>query len=324
MKILVTGGAGFIGSHIADALLQQGMEVVVVDNLSTGCRQNMSPSVTFYSVSIIDKRLRQVFKRERPDFVIHHAAQTVVTRSVQDPIFDARTNVLGSLNILDNCVNFNVKKIVYASSCAIYGSPHYIPIDEGHPLNPISPYGVSKQVVEKYLHVYHTVYGLDYCALRYSNVFGPRQNPAGEAGVVAIFTRQMLSGQQPKIFGDGNKTRSYVYVDDIVQANIRALRSGSCGIYNIGTAKETSDQLIFDLIREYVAYNGTARYVEERPGEIGRMCLDCTRAAAELGWRPLTTLEDGLAATVRSYGDSRGGSQYVSAGAGALLAGASA
>lgn len=303
MKVLVTGGAGFIGSHIVDALLEEDNEVVIVDNLSTGFRQNVNPRATFYPVSIVDRRLKHIFKVEQPDVVIHEAAQTVVTRSVREPVYDAQVNIIGSINLLDNCVNFKVKKVVYASSCAIYGAPQYIPIDEDHPLNAISPYGVSKQTVERYLFAYNNIFGLNYCALRYSNVFGPRQNAAGEAGVIAIFTRQMLSGKQPKIYGNGDKTRSYVYVKDVVAANMLALKSESCGVFNIGTSAETSDQRIFDLVSHFCLYDGIPKYMDERPGEIRRMCLDATRASQVLGWVPATNIEEGIANTVSSYRD---------------------
>ena len=300
MKILVTGGAGFIGSHIVDKLLEQGIEVTVVDNLATGSRRNINPGASFYQSSILDKKLTHIFKVERPDTVIHEAAQTCVTRSLNDPVYDARTNILGAIRVLQNCIKFNVHKIVYASSCAIYGTPRYIPLDEGHPLSAISPYGVSKQTVEKYLDVYRNNYGLDYCALRYSNVYGPRQSPAGEAGVVAIFSYQMLSGQRPRIYGKGDKTRSYIYVDDIVAANLLAVNTNASGIFNIGTPEETTDQQIFDVVSRRCAYKGNPVYLDERPGEIRRICLDSSKALKELGWSPRTKLEDGIALTVDS------------------------
>lgn len=300
MKILVTGGAGFIGSHIADALLRDNHEVVVVDNLSTGCRANVPAGTVFYQASILDRRIRHIFKIEKPEIVFHEAAQTVVTRSVREPVFDARTNILGSLNLLDACVHFGVRKVIYASSCAAYGTPRYIPLDEAHPLDAMSPYGVSKQTVERYLKTYRDIHGLEYCALRYSNVYGPRQNTAGEAGVVAIFTRQMLSHQRPRIYGDGSKTRSYVYVGDVVRANLLAMERGQ-GIFNIGTGEETTDRRMFDLISLYCGYDEQPEYVPERPGEIRRMLLDCRSARQELGWEPWTGLEEGLERTVAAY-----------------------
>jgi len=301
LKVLVTGGAGFIGSHIVDELLKEGNDVVIVDNLATGFHHNLNPAATFYPVSIADRKLKKIFKLERPDAVIHEAAQTVVTRSVHDPIYDAQVNILGSINLLNNCVSFNVSKVVYASSCAVYGTPNYVPLDEDHTLNALSPYGVSKQAVEKYLYTYHNTHGLNYCALRYSNVYGPRQNGSGEAGVVAIFIRQMLSGQQPKIYGNGSKTRSYVYVGDVVTANMLALKSGASGVFNIGTSEETSDQRIFNLISSFCVYDSPPRYVDERPGEIRRMCLDTSRASEVLGWTAAMTLEAGIAITVNSH-----------------------
>jgi len=301
MKVLVTGGAGFIGSHIVDALIEHGIDPVVVDNLSTGFLYNVNPKAAFYEVNIIDRKLSHIFKTECPDVVIHEAAQTDVSRSVRDPLYDAKVNILGSINVLENCIKYNVKKIIYASSCAIYGTPEFVPLTEEHPLNSISPYGVSKQTVEKYLYAYHNTYGIEYCALRYSNVYGPRQNPGGEAGVVAIFTRQMLSGQQPKIYGKGDKTRSYVFVGDIVKANMLALNTGKSGVFNIGTTQETTDQEIYDLISLACAYKGIPRFVEERPGEIRRMCLDASKAFNDLGWSPSMRLEEGIAKTVKAY-----------------------
>jgi UDP-glucose 4-epimerase len=299
LKILVTGGAGFIGSHIVDALLEEDLPVTVIDNLSTGFGHNINPKAEFHRIDINSKHdLHQVFKLEKPDIVIHQAAQTVVTRSLDDPIFDARTNIMGSLNILKNCVEFKVNKVVYASSSAIYGTPQYVPVDENHALNPISPYGVSKQTVEGYLHVYHKVYGVDYCALRYSNVYGPRQNSSGEAGIVAIFTHQMLAGIQPNIYGDGSKTRGYVYVSDIVRANILAMKSDRVGVYNIGTSKATTDQQIFDMVSSRAGYSGVPRYQSERPGEIRQMCLDSSRAYADLGWVPEVELEEGISRVI--------------------------
>jgi UDP-glucose 4-epimerase len=304
LKVIVTGGAGFIGSHIVDALLENGNEVAIIDNLSKGFHHNLNPAATFYPVSITDSvKLKRIFKLEQPDVVIHEAAQTVITRSIRNPIYDARNNILGSLNIVDNCVHFGVKKIIYASTCAVYGIPIYVPVDEDHPLNAISPYGVSKQTVERYLYAYHDMFGLNYCVLRYSNVYGPRQDAAGgEAGVVSIFTHQMRSGLQPKIYGDGSKTRDYIYVKDVVRANLLAMESKETGIYNIGTNVETSDQHIFDLVSHFCSYdNAAVMYVEERQGEIKRICLDNSRACRLLGWKPDTSLEDGIANTVNSY-----------------------
>ncbi|MDO8690820.1 MAG: NAD-dependent epimerase/dehydratase family protein, partial [Dehalococcoidia bacterium] len=219
MKVLVTGGAGFIGSHVVDGLIAQGHRVVVVDNLSTGSRDNLNPQAFFYEVDIRSPQLVEVFAQERPDLVDHHAAQMSVNRSVQNPREDAEINVLGSLNVIECCRNFGVKKVVYISTGgAMYGEPQYLPCDEAHPINPLSPYGVTKHNAEHYLFTYRHLYGLNYTVLRYPNVYGPRQDPLGEAGVVAIFTGKMLEGQQAVINGSGEQERDFVYVADLVEA----------------------------------------------------------------------------------------------------------
>jgi len=302
MKILVTGGAGFIGSHVVDALVERGNEVAVVDNLATGFRKNLNPKAGFYQLSIGDKELAQVFERERPQMVNHQAAQTVVTRSTAEPLFDAEQNILGSLNVILNCLKFGVRKIVYASSGgAIYGETGNRPADESHPVAALSPYGVSKHAVEHYLQLYGNDAGLDYVVLRYANVYGQRQNPEGEGGVVAIFARQMLAGEQPTIFGAGDKTRDYVHVSDVVAANLLALEKGSRSIYNIGTGVETPDQQVFDTMAAILGYRGPPRYAPVRQGEILRSCLECSKAQRELGWRPRLALEEGLQKTIAWY-----------------------
>ena len=298
MKILVSGGAGFIGSHLVDALVGLGHQVVVVDNLSSGLRQNINPGAKFYQVSIRDQELATIFEQERPQLVYHHAAQINVRRSADNPILDAEENILGSLNVITNCLRSGVKKIIYASTGgAIYGEAEYLPADEKHQINPISQYGVSKHAVEHYLYLYGAVYGLEYVILRYSNVYGPRQNSRGEAGVVAIFAAQMLSGERPTIFGRGDKTRDYVYVSDVVQANILALERGKNAIYNIGTGVETSDQQIFDTLAEVLGYKGDPIYAPYRKGEIYRICLDRSKAQEDLGWSPRVSLKEGIAET---------------------------
>lgn len=302
MKVLVTGGAGFIGSHLVDALVESGHEVVVVDNLSTGFEHNINPKARFYRLSIGDNELERVFEQERPQVVSHHAAQTVVTRSVAEPIFDAEQNILGSLNVILNCLRFGVSKLVYASSGgAVYGEPQYLPVDEKHMINPISQYGISKHTVEHYLYLYSVLHGLNCVVLRYSNVYGPRQNPKAEAGVVAIFAGNMLNGEQPTIFGSGDKTRDYIFVSDVVTANILAMESGKKEIYNIGTGKETSDQEVFDTMAEVLGYRGTAHYAPVRKGEIQRICLDYTKAMKELGWLPRVGFGEGIRRAVEYY-----------------------
>ncbi|HZY10966.1 MAG TPA: NAD-dependent epimerase/dehydratase family protein, partial [Bacteroidota bacterium] len=224
MNILVTGGAGFIGSHVADACISSGHSVFIIDDLSMGKREYLNSNAKFLKMDIRDEKVREVFQKEKFDVLIHHAAQMDVRKSVDDPLFDASVNIVGTLNLLENCRSSGVRKFIFASTGgAIYGEQDYFPADETHPVRPCSPYGVSKLSIEKYLNYYHVVYGLNYICLRYANVYGPRQNPHGEAGVVAIFTSKMLSGDQPVINGNGKQTRDYVYVEDVVRANLSAL-----------------------------------------------------------------------------------------------------
>jgi UDP-glucose 4-epimerase len=302
LKVIVTGGAGFIGSNLVDALVERGDEVVVIDNLSTGRRENLNPHIKFYETSIGDPGLADIFEKEKPDIVCHHAAQIDLRRSVNEPLFDAEVNILGSLNVIVNSIRSGVGKFVYASTGgAIYGEPQYLPVDEKHPINPVSQYGVSKHTVEHYLHLYALQGELNYVALRYPNVYGSRQNPFGEAGVIAIFAGQMLHGEQPTIFGPGDKTRDYTHVSDIVEANILAIERGRNLICNIGTGVETSDQDIFDAIARALGYSSSPIYTSVRPGEIQRICLDWSKAEQELGWSPKTTLKDGIAKTVAYF-----------------------
>jgi len=302
MKILVTGGAGFIGSHIVDALIEQGHQVVVIDNLATGFLENINPNAKFYKMSICSTELTSIFEQERPEIVYHQAAQMAVTKSVDEPTFDAQENILGSLNVILNCARSGVSKIIYASSGgAVYGEPQYLPADEKHPINPLSPYGISKHTVEHYLHLYGIQYGLNYVVLRYSNVYGPRQNPKGEAGVVAIFAGQMFRGEKSTIFGPGDKTRDYTHVSDIVRANLLAMEQGNNAIYNIGTGVETSDREMFDTLAEVLNYSGDPTYAPIRSGEIYRICLDATKAQKELGWQAQFSLKEGLLQAVSYY-----------------------
>lgn len=300
-NILVTGGAGFIGSHVADALIGQGHKVTIVDNLCTGSISNINPKARFYQLSICDRGLERVFEQEKPQVVIHKAAQTVVARSEADPAFDAEQNILGSLNVILNCLKFGVIKIVYASSAAVYGDPGYNPVDEKHPLNPLSAYGISKHTIEHYLQLYGTQYGLNYVALRYSNVYGPRQNPKSEAGVVAIFASQMLKGERPTIYGTGDKTRDYIHVSDVVAANLRSIEVNVNSIYNISTGIETSDQEIFNRLAGILGYEDAPKYAPVRKGEIYRICLECLKAKDGLDWRPRIALAEGLSTTVTFY-----------------------
>lgn len=299
MKILVTGGAGFIGSHVVDRYIEEGHKVAVVDNLSTGFERNLNPKATFYKVDICDRKLGEVFEKEKLDIVNHHAAQMDVRKSTKDPVFDAQVNILGSLNLIASCVNHGVKKLIYASTGgAVYGEPDYRPVDEKHPIRPLSQYGISKHTVEHYLVLYSAHHNLKYTVLRYPNVFGPRQNPWGEAGVVAIFTRQLLEGEQATIFGDGTKTRDYTYISDVVESNILSLKKGDNQILNIGMGKEASDQEIYDGVARVLDSQAKPKYASVRPGEINHICLDAHKAAEELNWAPKVSFEDGLKMTV--------------------------
>jgi UDP-glucose 4-epimerase len=304
MRVLVTGGAGFIGSHVVDALVKEGHSVAVVDDLSMGKREQVHPAARFYRADIRDRQaLEEVFRIERPEVVNHHAAQVDLRRSMSEPSFDASVNILGSLLLIELSLTCKVRKFIDISSGgAVYGEPQQLPVDERHPIRPMSAYGVSKYTVEQYLRLFDGA-GLDCTILRYANVYGPRQDPAGEAGVVAIFSRQMLAGERPTIFGDGTKTRDYVYVGDVVAANLLAMteKLASGRSYNIGLGREVSDRQIFELVRSAVGATLEPILASKRPGEIERICLDASLAKAELGWEPAISLEEGMARTVAFY-----------------------
>lgn len=306
MKVLVTGGAGFIGSHAVDLYIERGYEVVVVDDLSTGREKNLNPQATFYKLDIRNQELAKVFERERPDFVNHHAAQIDVRRSVAQPIFDADVNILGSLNLLECARQFEVKRVIYISTGgAVYGEPVYLPCDEEHPISPISPYGASKYAVEQYLYMYYLNFGLEYTVLRYPNVYGPRQNSQGEAGVVAIFTSQMLAGRQAIINGDGEQERDFVYVEDCAEANLLATTSKAPqGVYNLGSSKGVSVNELFAILKKLTNYQAGPLYGPEKVGETKRIYLSAEKARRELGWAPATRLESGLEKTVVYYQES--------------------
>ena len=300
MKILITGGAGFIGSNVADRYLELGHGVIIVDNLVTGQRENIPKKAKFYQVDICDAdEITRIFNKEKPEIVNHHAAQMDVRKSVEDPIYDATVNVLGSLNLLQNCVQNKTGKFIFASTGgAIYGEQDYFPADEKHPLRPLSPYGITKLTTEKYLYFYHLTYGLNYTVLRYANVYGPRQNPHGEAGVVAIFSERILTGRQPIINGDGLQTRDYVYVGDVVKANQLVLNNGDNSIYNIGTGIETNVNELFTNIVRSAGRNVPEKHGEAKPGEQKRSVLDSARIAEELKWKLSVPLAEGIQNTV--------------------------
>jgi UDP-glucose 4-epimerase len=301
MKILVTGGAGFIASHIVDAFLREGHEVFVVDDLSSGRMENINPKATFYQVDIRDREdLEKIFSLLRPDIVDHHAAQINVRRSVEDPAYDAEINIVGTINILELSRKYKVKRVIFASTGgAIYGEVNGL-ADESTPALPISPYGVSKRSVEIYLNYYNAVFDLDYVALRYANVYGPRQDPFGEAGVVAIFSERIISGKPCIVYGDGEQTRDYVYVMDVVDANIRAL-TGPTGIYNIGTSIETSVNQLIEVLRDVSGRSFPVIYDTPRQGEVRRIALSYKRANESLGWRPQTSLREGIRETFHYF-----------------------
>ncbi len=304
MKILVTGGAGFIGSHIVDAYITLGHEVVVVDNLITGQRKNLNPQAKFYELDIRFAELRDLVAAEAPDIINHQAAQMNIRQSVIAPCFDAENNILGSINLLEAACAAKVQHFIFASSGgAIYGEHDYLPADEDHPLRPLSPYGIAKLAIEKYLDYYRVVQGLYSISLRYANVYGARQNPKGEAGVIAIFCEKLLRGESPTINGNGFQTRDYIYIDDVVQANILALdyRSDDVHIFNIGTSLETHLNDIFALLKDIIKLDIQSLYGEAKLGEQMRNVLDIKRAAAYLGWKPQVSLAKGLRYTLAAY-----------------------
>jgi UDP-glucose 4-epimerase len=306
MKVLVTGGAGFIGSHVAEACLAAGHDVAVVDDLSTGRREHLHPQARFYQCDIRGPGLDEVFARERPQVVSHQAARANVRESLEKPLLYAEVNVLGSLNLLECCRRYGVGKVIYASTGgAVYGEPEVLPVPEDHAINPLDPYGASKHHVEHYLYLYRANYGVTYTALRYPNVYGPRQDPYGEAGVVAIFTRQLLDRAQAVINGSGEQERDFVHVADVAGANVLALEHGDGRVYNIGSGVGTSVTRIFDLLAGLTQYDRPVVHGPPKQGEVFRVFLDATRAQAELGWAPRTGLEEGLAQTVSYFRANR-------------------
>ncbi|MBI4240843.1 MAG: SDR family oxidoreductase [Candidatus Rokubacteria bacterium] len=300
MRILVTGGAGFIGSHVVDRYLAEGHQVAVVDNLASGREEFVNPRAKLYLTDLRSPHLAEIFEVERPEVVNHHAAQPDVRRSVADPAVDASVNILGSLNLLACCRRFGVRQLIYASSGgAVYGDTTVLPTPEDHPTRPASPYGISKLAVEHYVACWGALYGLRTVALRYANVYGPRQSPLGEAGVMAIFARRLLLGEPAIINGDGMQTRDFVYVGDLAEANLRAVEQPEVtGALNIGTGLETSVLELFHRLRATIGVAAEARHSPPKAGEQRRSVLDITLAKRLLGWTPRVTLDEGLRRTV--------------------------
>ena len=304
MKILVTGGAGFIASHVTNGYINLGHEVAVLDDLSRGRRQNLNPQAYFYEGDVRDRTIVQrAFSEFKPDVVNHHAAQMDVRRGVREPVFDVQVNVLGSLNLLEEAIAHKVRRFVYISTAgAAYGEPRELPVPEDHPINPITPYGISKHTIEHYLFTFSHLYGLEYVVLRYGNVYGPRQNSQGEAGVFAVFSEQILAGAQPVIYGDGSKTRDYVYIDDVVAANVAALDKGRGEMFNIASGQPTTDLEVFTLVCTLLGRAELRpRHVSVRPGEIQDIYLDIGKAARLLDWSPKVTLAEGASRTISFF-----------------------
>jgi UDP-glucose 4-epimerase len=294
MSYMVTGGAGFIGSHVVDRLLGKNGDVSIIDNLSTGRQNNLNPAASFYKMDICDRDLSTAISDIRPKAVFHLAAQVSVPRSIENPYEDARVNVLGTVNLLEACVKAGVKRVIFSSSAAVYGLPQYLPIDEDHPQFTISPYGTSKVTAEKYLQLYNRLYGLEYVILRYANVFGPRQDAEGEGGVVSIFAQAMQNGMPLKIYGDGEQTRDFIFVKDVVGANQAALLCESAAIVNVSTTRATSVNQLAALMAGIGNFSSSIKHEPERPGDIRDSILCNSRAKEKLCWEPAYTLEQGI------------------------------
>jgi UDP-glucose 4-epimerase len=303
MKIIITGGAGFIGSNVANVLLKKGYKVVVLDNLSSGKKINIDKKAVFYEVDVCDhKAIEKIFKKESPSIVIHNAAQIDVRKSVLSPSFDAKVNILGAINILNACVKNKVKKIIFASSGgSIYGECKKNAPNEEFKAEPLCPYGIAKYSAENYIKFYSAIYGLEYTILRYSNVYGPRQDPYGEAGVVAIFAAKMLNNEGITIFGNGEQMRDYVYVSDVAIANLKALRKGKNQIVNIGTSKAISINDIVKIMSKMINYHKKVSYEPKRCGELFKNFLNVDKAKTVLCWRPKVNIEKGIRQTIHYF-----------------------
>jgi UDP-glucose 4-epimerase len=302
MKALVTGGAGFIGSQVADALIEKGIRVEIIDNLSTGRKENIPAKAVFHHLDIRSEDIHKLFAQSKFDVMYHLAAQMDVRKSVADPAYDAQANILGGINLLQACKNSGVKKVIFSSTGgAIYGEQIEFPAKENHPQNPCSPYGISKLAFEKYLQFYHSEYGLKYIALRYANVYGPRQRGDGEAGVVAIFFERLLAGQKAVIYGDGGQTRDFTFVGDVVRANLAAIDHPEIGAFNVGTGLETDINELFDNIKDIVGSKQDRIHEPGKPGEQRRSVIDNSLIKKAMGWQPRFDLRQGLTKTAEYF-----------------------
>lgn len=302
MRILVTGGAGFIGSNIVDALLANGHEVAILDDLSTGKKENLNPRAKFYQADLRDNdAVTRLFDDFKPEMISHQAAKADVRDSMAHPQLYAEVNIVGSINLLENARRVGTKKVIYAGSGGTaYGEPKYVPIREDHTVNPLDPYGASKHMVEHYLYLYKHNYDLNYTVLRYPNVYGPRQNPFGEAGVIAIFTYKMLNGETPTIYGDGTKERDFCFVGDVARASVLSLDRGDNELYNIGAGVGININTIYEKLQRATGFDKPVNYAPDRAGEVSKIYLDATKAGKELGWEASVGLDEGLQLTVDS------------------------
>lgn len=299
--ILVTGGAGFIGSHLVDRIIANGDRAIVVDNLSTGNHNNLNDEAIFYNMDVMNTELSKVFKNEKPDYVYHLAAQSNVTTSIENPEYDANINILGTINILNLCKQYSIRKIIYSSSAAVYGTPFYLGIDENHPINPNSFYAISKYTSEQYIKIFSRLYGIDYTILRYANVYGPRQNYISEGAVIASFINKLLKNEQPIIHGNGKQTRDFIYIKDVIEANIMALSKGNGQILNIGTGVGISINKLLEIISDEIGSNIVPKYTENRFGDIRDSFFRVEQAKEVLDWESKYNLVSGLRETIPHY-----------------------
>ncbi|WML35847.1 NAD-dependent epimerase/dehydratase family protein [Clostridium sp. OS1-26] len=301
MKVMVIGGAGFIGSHIVDLLVENNYEVCIIDNLSRGKMKNVNSKAKLYIYDILDKNILNIFEMEKPDIIVHQAAQISAVNSIIDPIKDAEINIIGTLNLLEAAKSVKIKKFIYSSSAAVFGEPKYLPIDEEHPLDMISNYGVSKHVAEHYLSVYKKLYNINYVILRYSNVYGPRQDSSAEGSVISIFCDKVLKGESPYIYGDGSQTRDFIYVKDVAKANLLAVENDIEGIFNVSSNKKISINQLLKYICNILNKSIRPIYIRKRDGDIKDSLITYNKIFSEIGWKPKYEILEGLKKTIEFY-----------------------